>query len=57
MTGGLQFYMSLGGGMGPLLFSALVGAIGTYSVGFAVFALPALLMGMRLVFKPVAQQP
>ena len=51
MTGGLQFYMSIGAGLGPLLFSLLVGVIGTYSVGFAVFALPALLMGVRLVLR------
>lgn len=51
ITGGLQFYMSLGAGIGPLLFSGLVGLIGTYSTGFAVFALPSLLVGARLMLK------
>ena len=49
LTGGLQIYMSVGGGLGPLLFSLLVGIIGTYAVGFAVFALPALYVGLRLM--------
>ena len=49
LTGGLQFYMSVGGGLGPLLFSLLVGIIGTYGVGFAVFSLPALYVGLRLM--------
>jgi MFS family permease len=51
ITGGLQFYMSLGAGIGPLLFSGLVGLIGTYSTGFAVFALPSLLFGVRLMLR------
>lgn len=50
-TGGMQVYMSLGSGLGPLLFSGLVALTGSYAPGFAVFALPALLMGVRLVLR------
>jgi len=49
ITGGLQFYMSLGAALGPLLFTGLVGVIGTYATGFAVVALPSLLVGAQMM--------
>jgi MFS family permease len=51
ITGGMQVFMSLGAGAGPLLFSGLVGLLGWYYPGFAVFALPSLAMGLRLVLR------
>jgi MFS family permease len=56
MTGGLQFYMSVGAGIGPLLFSALVGAAGSYAPGFALSALPGLVIGVMIMRRrhPVA---
>ena len=56
MTGGLQFYMSVGAGIGPLLFSGLVGAAGSYAPGFALSALPGLVIGVLVMRRrhPVA---
>jgi len=50
-TGGTQFFTFAGAFAGPPLFAAAVSATGGYSWGFALFALPSLVVGVQL-FRP-----
>lgn len=49
-TGGALMFTFSGALAGPPLFGAIVGVTGSYALGFAVFALPPLLAGLRLAF-------
>jgi len=52
VTGGVQFFTFMGALSCPALFVALVGAAGSYAIGFAMFALLPLAMGLSLVLRP-----
>jgi len=49
VTGGVLSFGQVGALGGPLVYSALLGITGSYGLGFVVCALPALLVGMRLI--------
>lgn len=51
ITGGTLFFTFFGVVMGPPFFGAIVGAAGSYSAGFALFAVFPLICGAVLVFR------
>jgi sugar phosphate permease len=51
-TGGTQFFTFMGALGGPALFGALVSATGQYGVGFALFAVAPLALGISLLARP-----
>lgn len=51
VTGGVQVIMFFGALGGPALFSLLVAASGTYSIGFAFFALPSIAAGGWMLMR------
>lgn len=48
-TGGVLFFTFFGVVVTPPLFNAVLAAAGSYAVAYAVFALPALAIGLRLL--------
>jgi MFS family permease len=50
VTGGVLCFGQCGGLVLPLLYSLLLGLTGSYQIGFLVCALPALLVGMALLY-------
>jgi MFS family permease len=57
VTGASAFLTFTGVVLGPPLFAALVGATGSYRVGFAVFGTLTLGCGLSLLFAPGARAP
>ncbi len=51
VTGGVLCFGQCGGLVLPLLYSLLLGLTGSYQIGFLVCALPALLVGMALLYR------
>lgn len=54
VTGAAQSFMALGAVIGPILFAALVAASGHYTASFIVSAIPALLLGLRMLATKTA---
>jgi MFS family permease len=54
-TGGTQFFTFAGAFAGPPLFAACVSLTGSYAWSFALFAIPPLLVGVRL-FRPQGRE-
>ena len=50
-TGGCLFFTFSGAVLTPLAFNAILGAAGSYAVPYAVFGLPALVIGARFLFS------
>jgi hypothetical protein len=48
-TGGVLFFTFFGVVVTPPLFNVVLGIAGSYSAAYAVFALPALAIGVRLL--------
>ena len=49
VTGGVLSFGQVGALIGPLTYSALLGATGSYGIGFIVCGVPALLVGVQLL--------
>ena len=54
-TGGCLFFTFFGVVVTPLLFNAVFALVGSYPVAFAVFGVPALVIGARLLMAKPAQ--
>lgn len=51
-TGGVLSFGQLGGLVMPLAYSALLGVTGSHGAGFALCGLPALVVGLLLLWRP-----
>jgi MFS family permease len=49
VTGGVLSFGQMGALLGPLVYAALLGATGSYGIGFAVCGLPSLFVGIGLL--------
>ena len=45
----MQVFISIGALLGPGVYSVIVTASGSYSLGYAVLGLPALLVGLQFL--------
>jgi len=54
-TGGTQFFTFAGAVLGPPLFAVAVSATGSYAWGFALFAIPPLVVAVRLAARAPAK--
>lgn len=52
-TSGITVFLALGGLIGSALFAGVVALSGTYYPGFLVLALPLVVLGLRLVRRPL----
>jgi MFS-type transporter involved in bile tolerance (Atg22 family) len=48
--GGTQIFNMVGGTLGPVIYSTILGVTGHYSLGFMLLALVPFTMGMRLLW-------
>jgi MFS family permease len=55
VTGGVLSFGQLGAMLMPLVYAGLLGLTGSYTVGFIVSAIPALLVGIDLLRAPAAR--
>ena len=51
VTGGVLSFGQFGGLVLPLLYSAMLGSTGSYRIGFIVCSVPALVVGLVLIFS------
>ena len=56
-TGGCLFFTFLGVVVTPLLFNLMLSLAGSYAVAYAVFGLPSLAIGARLLFVRSSRNP
>ena len=49
VTGGVLSFGQVGALAGPLLYSGLLDATGSYGIGFVICGVPALLVGFQLL--------
>jgi MFS family permease len=55
VTGGVLSFGQVGAMVMPLVYSGLLGLTGSYSVGFIVCGIPALLVGFDLLRTPLPE--
>ena len=51
VTGGVLSFGQMGALLGPLVYAAILGSTGSYGLGFAICGLPALCVGVNLLWR------